>query len=396
MAITLIAESTKWQVIDVILDEAEDRFALKCESTESDADVKAPLCFVFNPLGVPPKERSSSEYNVALFSHQNWPESRVVSLRNEDGRYLGLAFSMEAITEGAEALQSDEYNNAYGFHALKQLCLGHVSKLNVEVDCTVGDTYSITEFFPPDAVVVVCLESQWRAAFPEIRSFDDFIERALPTFAKAGLRAITESSKGFPPGLGTQSFGEELQETKRLTVKLISADFPSNPRAFLLKLLSGVTLDRHPAFRFFLLYQLFELLMQVLYEEYLGEFRQTAQLAQYDNPVAMRELIDNFKDSLSEKGRMRKILESNPQISTQASGLKNVCAPLLATLGFNEEEDPSAAIYRIRNLLFHSFNEVDESGTDLTDLADLLLLFFCDLSICFRRPAITLRRATHP
>jgi hypothetical protein len=374
------------------LEDGGDTFALCSSAAGLPSDLENAVCHIDNPLMIPARDASLSDYRVALFTHRHWPESQVVSLRDKNGHYLGKAFSLEALSSRATTLLSDSVDNAFGYFALQKICLGEVEGINADFNCQTSEAYSITKFFSEDTVVLIFLESEWRSRFPEAISFRDFLYRALPSFVPLGLYLRSEGTssavKQYPLNLALKLI---FEGKKRITIRRISSDFPAEPQAFLLKLLSVIDpFESHPVFRFFLYYQLFELLMQSMYEDYLRHFRQVSALPEYANSISMKELIDALKESLREAPRLKKVFEANPEISAQAQQFKSHCTSLLLQLGLKEEEDPALALYRIRNLLFHAFRSVDNSSQDMSELVDQMMNLVCELSFCFRIPTATL------
>lgn len=379
-----IGEKTLF-ITSVLLDADGEYFGL-CSSNEGSPEgIDHIECFVCNPLNIPPKDAQANNYRVALFTHHHWPESKIVSLRNSKDRYVGLAFSLEALSKEGTALRDDEVNNAYGFFALQQLCLGKAVRYNVERSAISNQTLSITDFYPEDAVVCVFLDSGWRTCVPYSKDFQSFIEATLPFFAKLGLQALFDDAPR--SNKTTQNTMQSLDDlgNNRLIVRGMSEDFPLTSRAFLIKLLVEIEpIERHPAFRFFLFYQLFELLMQDLYEDYLKQFRLASKETQYDDPISMRELIDAFKDSLSEKSRIKRILDCNREVLSKAQKLQTHCHNFFADLGQDVEDDTSILLYKIRNHLFHSFSSIESKNVDLSGLDTCFVDFVCELSLVSR------------
>jgi len=59
--------------------------------------------------------------------------------------------------------------------------------------------------------------------------------------------------------------------------------------------------EDHPAFRFFLYYQVFESLIQEMFEEYYAEFSRMAVDPKFGRASAMRDLVEGLNKSLNEK-----------------------------------------------------------------------------------------------
>jgi hypothetical protein len=178
-------------------------------------------------------------------------------------------------------------------------------------------------------------------------------------------------------------------DNRRLYVKKISDSFPDESKSFLIKVLTELEpYESHPAFRFFLFYQIVELLLQHIYSEDLAEFRNEFAAPQNDNSIAMKELVESLREAMSEKNRLRRLLEANADMAQDFEDLRLFCARLCDPLGYPSESSPAHALYRVRNLLFHSFGSAGGAMMgDLPDLVDHFALLTSELSIRYKKPA---------
>src|SRR4051794_30436243 len=98
MSLTVLIEGTEYCVRASRLEEDAERFGLYPTSLVAGQEDEA-LCFVRHSLHSPKELEDRSEFRVALFTHREWPESQVFSLKEGD-KSVGLIFSLQALSSG--------------------------------------------------------------------------------------------------------------------------------------------------------------------------------------------------------------------------------------------------------------------------------------------------------
>jgi len=97
--------------------------------------------------------------------------------------------------------------------------------------------------------------------------------------------------------------------------------------------------EDHPAFRFFLYYQLIESLLQNMYEKYYSEFIGIVTNPKFNRATTMKDLIEVLQSSLGEKSRLRTLVNANRK---EFSALKDQCTALLEAL--TPSSSPGSAV----------------------------------------------------
>jgi hypothetical protein len=348
-----------------------------------------PLCFVKKFLNAPASNNDPSNYRVALFTHRRWPEAQVLSMKQGNAN-IGLAFSMTALASEAGTLTGKRMWNDYGHVALVKLCLGDHHGSPRVFRCEEAEQYGIDEMYDEDTVVVVLIADQCGLSGTGAQEFAQFLHARVPSFARLDL--FLQEDKG-SSGVRDYDMNEDLKalsrEGRSIPIDAISADFPSSAAAFLDDLLVRTDpYEDHPAFRFFLYYQVIECLLHDVFDRYHSAFATTASLPTYANVVALRDLIEKLQHSITEKTRLARIIEANGHLGSEFQELHRQCNGFLNAAGIAPESGVAAALYRVRNVIFHSFNRVSGITGATVPLTEFMQQFVCDLALSYKSPAV--------
>ena len=132
----------------------------------------------------------------------------------------------------------------------------------------------------------------------------------------------------------------------------------------------------NPFLRFFYIYQLIEYLMGVEFDEMTKEIRGQLVSKADLSLVAIRELLGEYSQSAIEKTRINKVLHKACP-STELS-----LVALLDSVGMNDPRKAFAQqVYSVRNLLFHSFEQVHEKENKMDAICRNLYPYVMDLFI---------------
>lgn len=173
---------------------------------------------------------------------------------------------------------------------------------------------------------------------------------------------------------------EDLPDGKYLTLSKISPDL-KKVKFQIFNILKLYVHQSNNIFKFFILYQIIEILMQEIFDDTKDELLKL--LAETTDIQAMRDLLSK---SVSEKQRLR-ILVDNYANSVFKDGdlkiLKDACQSYL-----NEEMNNfQECIYKVRNALFHNLRLHDESRDDyLKQIVDELVKIIPDILSSYKKP----------
>jgi hypothetical protein len=311
------------------LDGSAEKWILRAPSHDEPAEERE-VCGVWNPFSFPTSDCDPIQFRIAIFTHRNWPESQVLSLR-EDSRSVGLIFSIQALTSRSIALIEEKMWNDYGFLALSKLCTGdtlcHVGSRQVSY----GETYDISDFYDDDSVIAIFQRSACGSQTGSEEDLREYLLNRLPSFVRYGL--FLQLEEGASRVRQTGSFEEISEEQRYIRLRSFSSEFPNSTRLFMIDLLTRTDpYEEHPAFRFFLYYQVFESLLQEMYEEYYAAFSRLATDPKFRRASAMKDLIDGLQKTLSEKYRLGVLVGANRRSGDEFDSLRDGCEEILKAL----------------------------------------------------------------
>jgi len=188
---------------------------------------------VLNPLQYPRLDHEISNYKVALFMQENWPESRILNIVFKKQR-IGLLFSLQALASQETQLTAKAPWNDCGFIALQKILLGEYEygpqELNVppnQLEPNQVMPQQITALYPDDTIVFVLDKSQCRKVMSD-NLYESFFTTCLPSLTLSGF---------FPQVLESQprnssGFLEFDDQAKELSLQTFSEQFPVEAAAF--------------------------------------------------------------------------------------------------------------------------------------------------------------------
>jgi len=354
-------ESPDSPVSRVRLDQSGEKWAVYIADNENPgADEE--VCGIRNPFSFPASDCNPALFRVALFTHKGWPESGVLSLK-EGSQSVGLIFSLQALTSNSAILTANKMFNDYGFLALSKLCSGdtfcHVGSKQIAP----GETYEISDFYEDDTVVAILHQS---VCGPQATSEDDFknyVLDRLPTFVRSGL--FLQLEEGPTRVRQGAQFEKKSQGQGYMRLRSFSPDFPKSTRFFMLDLLTrNDPYEKHPAFRFFLYYQVFESLIQEMYEEYYAKFSELALESRFRRASAMKDLVEWLQERLSEKNRLGVLVGANRRSGDEFDSLRIGCDEIMRAFA---DENVRSSLVAPQGLADHnsSVPVVLPSGSDV-------------------------------
>lgn len=250
--------------------------------------------------------------------------------------------------------------------------------------------------------VLLDTETSFESSSPDISGlnylrFSDFFgeQTALLVVCRQKLSTLTNTIDCLIPGLAAYGFADGRTSSSYGVLKLPMKDsngranihlLPKNtPNLPFIARVFGYLVPHEPAplVRFFYLYQVVELMMEVVYADQQQELRKRLVNEEIDR-VQLQELLDTYVD-LSKERRRLSILQSNylaGNLSADISPARDACNTFLIASGHESLTDFFEAFYRTRNVIFHQYyNITDIESLDL--LVDELILILPDIVYTF-------------
>ena len=331
MSLTVVIDGVECRVRAAQLDATGEQFGLysAAEGARSDQEV---LCFVRNPLQITAEDNNPAEFRVALFTHKDWPESQVFSLK-EGKSSIGLIFSLQALASETGTFRANRMWNDYGLLALAKLCAGDSCSPGFQ-QCVRGENYAITELYSDDTVVAIFRACDCGLESGTQDEFLAYLYDRIPGFVRLGLFLQAQEGSGRVRPYKSNGLLKQLAQTQsNLRVRRFASEFPSNSKKFLVDLMVETDpYEGHPAFRFFLYYQVIESLLQDMFEEYYREFVRLAGDPRFNRATAMKDLVAHLNDALSEKARLNVLVHANSSSGAEFGILRDHCRRVLDIL----------------------------------------------------------------
>jgi hypothetical protein len=319
-------------------------------------------------------------FDIILFLRPNWPEAQVWKLV-EGGKDVGFVFSVAALASPSVLLGKKYVEDAAKI-ALIRLCLGRIYNpvpLNV---LDLGSKVGIDELYPEDCVVGIINRHRVLDLGSKVQDWRQYIKDRLPAFGIKGLHLYPAEAG---PGIfDSKACSKKPVSSENVKLRGIHGQFPGNARDYLHEvLLRVVPFERHPAFRFFLCYQMMEVLMEDLHARLLQRFVGVVSGA---SAAETKEALKKLQEAVRESQRIGRILHA-PSVGGLCDNLRNSCNEVLFAAGQNEKADVADAVYAVRNLIFHSFNSAKATDLPLSGAGETLFRFICELSLDYAEPS---------
>lgn len=321
---------------------SEDGAFLEATVASSDFEAQVRISRPFRAL-------NEREYTLLYLSTANFHESAVVDLvdRDSDERF-GLIIPIQAIASSAHSRAEDEYFESVA-SALLPLIADDVEGHSKLVDWRADEPYLLSDFFP-ESLAVMAVRSDRALEYPP--------ERYLPSLFSQGYCVFkNEDVCAFISG-----FVHSARKTVR--VSGISDSYFSN--GYIVNLYRDVLpFERSDLAFFVLLYQIFETLMQHVFEEGLDSYK--TKVSCFNGSASdLRELSTLLSDVTSERDRIRVCVERS---RFKQSDVPDLTQKLVDFLSAASKAPRSTAfsdlLYDVRNLIFHSHRAIPPTSTSM-------------------------------
>ncbi len=393
MPLNITISGTSTEITNCFIDYVNKKVLLH-QSTPDNPQVSTGL-EIDHSIQSPTQPYQNAAYYVALFGHELWPQSRLLTLK-KDGNAVGAMFSIEVLTSGF-AWSGDESEfrkaamNDYATIALEKLCVGEVRG---EYKSTLAGetTLSLTTIYSPDTVIVILKIDDF---FPgdviakqDATEYSNYFKEYICSFYQYGLfpqpqRRITQQEPLNKCRRFSSLAGYEINN-RNLALQRLSNNISPSQKEYLLVLFHEIDpYERNPFFRFFLYYQIYERWMQEIFEKNVQQF--TTQLASgaYSDPFLLRDELGNLSDVLKERKRLGEIFAANQTAHDHCAAILALSNAILVACGQDQQTNIIDAVYKIRNRLVHSFAELQMQKAQFHELADLVLFLICSTAFSY-------------
>ncbi|MDR6642919.1 hypothetical protein J2X57_002131 [Luteibacter sp. 1214] len=304
--------------------------------------------------------QAQSRYHIYLLRSSEQGEAdytEVVSAAPSKER-LGAIFPVSAMCSTEHARATDDFFEVAASVAFDAL-LSDERGQSVAARHSLDETYEISDFYVESASVIVlreCMESVDLVPYLPTLLANGF----APYNSNRDVGAYLKAFEGPPP--------------QKVKIGLVNSRHLSN--GYLSYLYSEVLpFENSAVAQFVLLYQVFEMMMQTVFEEALGSFKAKVQ-AFVGTPSDLRALSTVLNDVASERVRIRKCIEAAGLPIGLFGNLINHCGVLLAACGktFDASSPVGSVLYDARNLIFHGYRDIPKEEHRNIDLINGALI----------------------
>lgn len=122
--------------------------------------------------------------------------------------------------------------------------------------------------------------------------------------------------------------------------------------------------EANVVFRFFYLYQIIELLIDLIYKREQEGLVEKLLETKNDSGKT-KEVLDKMQRFMSEKKRIGLLINEYTNIASELAPLANSCNDFLASINRENSQEFSGYFYSIRNFIFHQYRDFPEDGEDI-------------------------------
>jgi len=294
------------------------------------------------------------DFEVYFLAKKNVKENEIYQVyRKRTDSRIGWIIPVLSFDSALHDFADNEHFLRYAYVGIRESLKSLTSKVHSKT--LMNDTLEckLSEIFHEETVLLILSKETYK---------DDFvfeIDRAIPSLIKHGYISLKERDPGeikhqAAPPEGPKLYIEEIVSS--LDNCSLIAELMSSLYAY----------EEKPIFRFFYLYQIFELLIDGIYKN--------------EQEVLIQELIDSKGDSgrtkdaldkmqqfMSEKKRLGLLINEYTGVQSELTNLKSICNDLLMDLGRDKSDNFESYFYKIRNFIFHQYRDFPDHSIQMLD-----------------------------
>jgi len=298
------------------------------------------------PYILPKKiEYSPNRYTVFIFFHNECPENYIFQVYEKNiNQRIGWIFPIQAILSNSHSYADDEHFLKIAYPAFINLIYSkNIQPHNIPLlkeNLTLEDFYSINS-------VILILDNK------ELKKINNFkIRDYIPNLYQYGYSSKKNKIKS-----NKNIWNEFLEDInsnkirKRITISSISKKLKDDDFIFYL-FEEALSKEEHPVIRFYLLYQIIELLIRKVFNDQFKKKISFIKLEEED----LFDLNKKLQEMTNEKRRINLLFNKYTQISSpELEGL------FLDFLNIKEKDEKTSLadlLYSVRTFLVHNYRQV--------------------------------------
>ena len=315
------------------------------------------------------------KFDVFFLAKKDILESDIFQVYDETRKVrIGWCIPINALDSIDHDFSSDTHFQKYAFSAIKSALMSiDDSIFTKELDIGSNFQIRLVDIFHSDTAILIIS----RETLVVDSAFE--IECAMPSLIRHGYVRLSNISPDEITLSGIRP------ENNRIQLKLISPDL-GNHQVIDSLLHSAFAYETKAILCFFYLYQIFELLLEEIYQSEQLKIVNDLIAAAGDSSKA-KDALEKAQKISSEKKRIALLANVYSKSQGKLSNLKISCNALLKTIGRNEGKNFEEYFYSIRNFIFHQYRDFPIDKEQLLreviyDVRDWLPDMLCS----FRKP----------
>ncbi|KPY00718.1 hypothetical protein NLO85_02145 [Pseudomonas savastanoi] len=320
-------------------------------------------------------EFSNKEFEVFFLAKKDILENHIYQIYDDSRKArIGWCIPVNALDSADHDFADNVHFQKYAFAAIKN----SISSINDSIFIKKPDLSSSLQlrfsdlFHPSTAILIISKETLLANQIFEI-------ERVTPSLIRHGYVRLTNTSPDDITLKGTDPEGDKIH------LKVTSSDL-GNHQVIDSLLHSAFAYETKPLLCFFYIYQIFELLLEEIYQTEQSRIVDDLIIAAGDSSKA-KEALEKAQRISSEKKRIGLLATEYSKQHGTLANLKTSCNILLKLMGRSEGTTFEEYFYSIRNFLFHQYRDFPSSQEQLLkdviyDVRECLPGILCD----FKKP----------
>ncbi len=293
------------------------------------------------------------DFDIFFLAKKDILESDIFQVYDERRKTrIGWCIPINALDSVDHDLSEDVHFQRYAFSAIKNslkiidsTIFTKVVDIGSDLHLRLGDI-----FHPSTAILIISRET-----LDDGQAFE--IGCAMPSLIRHGYVRLSSISPDEITLSGMRPEGNKIQ------LKLISSDL-KNHQVIDSLLHSAFAYETKPILCFFYLYQIFELLLEEIYQSEQLKIVNDLIAAAGDSSKA-KDALEKAQKISSEKKRIALLANVYTKSQGGVSNLKASCNTLLIALGRNQGKNFEDYFYSIRNFIFHQYRDFPVNNEQL-------------------------------
>lgn len=324
------------------LNEKDCKFFLSTK-TGIDFQIKTPL-----KLDSTHKDKN---FEVYLLAKKEIKENEIYQVyRKKTDARIGWAIPTIALDSDLHDYKDNPHFLRYAYAGIKEVLKNNSLEINLKTFPNENNYLSISDIFHEETVLLILCKETYG------NEYNFNIDRVIPSLIKNGYVKLAERD----PSEIKYKFSAKLENKIYLEETASSLDNYSSIADIMN---SSFVYEENSIFKFFYIYQIFELLIDHVYKNE-QEFLIENLLNVMGDSGKTKESLEKIQNFMSEKKRLGLLIQNYTSINDNLITLRTLCNKLLNMLNRENSENFEGYFYKVRNFLFHQYRDLPKNSIE--------------------------------